>query len=348
MATRKKSTTEAVVEALDSVADASSVPADYALVPVGDHELADDGTGEQLSLFEPEASNGLRLKDDNASMEFPFFTLSKKPDKKIREIRFGDKYIKVIPSVIGAANQFDKDIVIYAISQIIKAQSAGQPHSRRMRFAVGPFLLVTKRSTGGESYERFVEACNRLRGTVIQTNIKTQEQESTRGFGLIDEYEITQGTKNGKGALEVEIVISDWYYRAATKFEVLTIPDDYFSLGKPLERKLYELARKHCGDKAYFVMDLDLTRRKCGSEQVISEFLREVKAIILDDHLPEYSLAYDKPSKKLVFLSRDQAKLHQKLLKDKRIEWFYALLRKESLESKPKRQRAPAKKIAAG
>ncbi len=32
--------------------------------------------------------------------------------------------------------------------------------------------------------------------------------------------------------------------------EVLTLPPDYFRLRKPTERRIYEIARKHCGKQA--------------------------------------------------------------------------------------------------
>lgn len=45
-------------------------------------------------------------------------------------------------------------------------------------------------------------------------------------------------------ALTYKITLSDWLYNAVEGFEVLTLHRDYFRLRKPMERRIYELARK--------------------------------------------------------------------------------------------------------
>ena len=49
---------------------------------------------------------------------------------------------------------------------------------------------------------------------------------------------------------KVRIKVSDWTFRAVQGMEVLTINPQYFRLRRPLERRIYELARKHVGDQA--------------------------------------------------------------------------------------------------
>ena len=50
--------------------------------------------------------------------------------------------------------------------------------------------------------------------------------------------------------VRVRVTLSDWLYRAVLAKSVLTLSREYFGLRKPLERRLYELARKHCGRQA--------------------------------------------------------------------------------------------------
>ena len=38
--------------------------------------------------------------------------------------------------------------------------------------------------------------------------------------------------------------------RAIESNEVVTISNDYFRLRRPLERRLYEIGRKHCGGQS--------------------------------------------------------------------------------------------------
>jgi plasmid replication initiation protein len=64
-----------------------------------------------------------------------------------------------------------------------------------------------------------------------------------------------------------------------TKHEVLTLHRDYFRLRKPLERRMYELARKHCGQQDDWAISLNLLRKKTGSASSDKEFRRLVGEI---------------------------------------------------------------------
>src|SRR3546814_13097341 len=74
---------------------------------------------------------------------------------------------------------------------------------------------------------------------------------------------------------EVEVRLSDWVFNAIRSNEVLTLNRQYFRLRKPLERRLYEIARKHCGWPGKAVkFGLDTLQRKCGSKSTDFEFRR--------------------------------------------------------------------------
>jgi hypothetical protein len=77
----------------------------------------------------------------------------------------------------------------------------------------------------------------------------------------------------------------------------LTLDRRYFQLAKPLERRLYELARKHVGQQASFKIGLDKLRLKCGSQSTLKEFRRLLLAIIAADtqhnYMPGYSFVID-------------------------------------------------------
>ena len=59
------------------------------------------------------------LKDVMQHMEHPFYSLSKKPETTIKRYENGDKWLQITPSVKGLATIYDKDILIYCISQIM-------------------------------------------------------------------------------------------------------------------------------------------------------------------------------------------------------------------------------------
>ena len=87
--------------------------------------------------------------------------------------------------------------------------------------------------------------------------------------------------------LWVEIKLSDWVFNAIRSQEVLTLNRDYFRLGKPLERRIYELARKHCGRQSAWQISLETLLKKSGSQSSLKLFRQMVKNIARHDHLPD-------------------------------------------------------------
>lgn len=268
------------------------------------------------------------VKEDISSMEYPIFSLTKKPDTRLRTYSRGGKVLRIIPSVVGAATVFDKDLLIYCISQMVRSADAGAKVSRRIRLQVYPFLVGTRRSKGGAAYERVLDMCRRLKGTTIETNVKTTDNERTHGFGLIEDYCVTQYTKSGKGALELELILPDWLMRQVLDYDILTLNQNYFSLSQPLERRLYELARKHCGDKAFWKCNVDLLQEKSGSTQESKSFMNDLRKIAKADSLPDYKLAIDERTKPAhaVFFSRDMKKVLFELNRANLMGWFSDLM----------------------
>lgn len=233
-------------------------------------------------------------KGDMASMEHPIFSLSTKPDIKIREYERNGQWLKVTPSVKGLATVHDRDVLIYCISQVMAAINQGRKVDRKMRFKAYDLLTATNRQTNGQAYEGLKAAFERLRGTTISTNIMTGGQEVMDVFGLIDSARIVRETRDGR-MQDVEITLSDWVFNAIRSNEVLALNKQYFQLRKPLERRLYDLARKHCGRQKEWCIKLDTLREKTGSTSTAKEFKRLIGKIIEDDnnhsHMPDYNFA---------------------------------------------------------
>jgi plasmid replication initiation protein len=266
------------------------------------------------------------VKDDIHSMEYPIFSLAKNRDTSIRT--FADersgRTLRIIPSAFGAATVFDKDILIFAMSQIVDAMNRGAPVSRTIQFETFDYLNATGRNDGGADFTRTVDSLRRLRGTTLETNIETGEKVQLEGFGLLEEYTIVRKTTSGKGALTVRITLSEWLYRALMSFEVLTLPRKYFELSLPLERRLYELARKHAGKGAYWVVSMERLLAKSGSKQDIYGFTRSVKGVLAANNLPDYRMALDasKRPAHVVFFSRDWRTLLGRLQAEGKVKWF--------------------------
>mgnify|MGYP006268079551 CR=1 FL=1 len=228
-------------------------------------------------------------KDDMATMEHPVFSLSTRPDRRVLRYDHGPVSVEITPSVKGLATIHDKDVLIFCISQLVAAMNAGKPVARRLELTAHDLLLATRRETSGDSYRRLRLAFERLSGTRIVTNIPTGETVATSGFGLIEAWQIVRRTRSGR-MVSVSVTLSDWLFRAVLARSVLTLAPGYFELRKPLERRVYELARKHCGHQARWQVSMAVLCAKSGSASPLRVFRRMIRDMAAADLLPEYRL----------------------------------------------------------
>jgi len=128
------------------------------------------------------------LKDIMPELEHPFYSLSKKPETRIRRYEHGDNWLEVIPSVKGLATIYDKDILIYCISQIMAKLNDGEAISKRVRINSAELLRFTNRGVSGRDYMALRDALDRIRGTTITTNVRTGDEEQLSSFGLIESH----------------------------------------------------------------------------------------------------------------------------------------------------------------
>lgn len=258
----------------------------------------------QADLFICDVADAV-LKDLIPQMEHPFYSLSKKPETAIRRYEHNGNWLQIVPSVKGLATIYDKDILIYCISQLMERLKRNEPVGPRIRITSRDLLFFTNRGTAGKDYDALCEAIDRLAGTRITTNIRTGNEEQTDSFGLIDAASIRRKHGLDGRLLWVEIKISDWVFNAIRSQEVLTLHPDYFRLGKPLERRIYELARKHCGRQSTWQISLETLLKKSGSQSPMKRFREMVKHIARHDHLPDYRLVFEEESDLVLFINRE-------------------------------------------
>lgn len=286
----------------------------------------------QSDLFICDVADAV-LKDIMQYMEHPFYSLSKKPETKIRRYEHKGNWIEITPSVKGLATIYDKDILIYCISQIMAKLRQGEKVSQRVRINSRELLIFTNRGTAGKDYIALNEALDRLAGTRVTTNIVTGDEEQYDNFGLVDATSIRR--KNGLDGrlLWCEIKLSDWVFNAIRANEVLTLHPDYFRLRKPLERRIYELARKHCGQQSQWIVSLDVLLKKSGSQSPMKRFKQMVNNLSEHNHLPDYMVTLS--GNNIIFTNRNTLPI-----KREKPEKNVLVLSDRTIEN--------AKKIAAG
>ena len=249
------------------------------------------------------------LKDVMQHMEHPFYALSKRPETAVRRYEHNDRWLEITPSVKGLATIYDKDILIYCISQIMAKLKRGEAVSQRVRINSRELLVFTNRGTSGRDYMALVDALDRLEGTRIRTNVITGDEEQVDGFGLIESSSIRRKTGLDGRLLWCEIKLSDWVFNAIRAQEVLTLHRDYFRLRKPIERRVYELARKHCGMQDVWRVKLSTLLKKTGSQSPEKRFRQMIRFLAAHDHLPDYSVAYDDEDDLVTFTNRSARSL---------------------------------------
>ena len=241
------------------------------------------------------------------------FSLSKTPDRTERHYEHQGRSVTIMPSSRGLATIWDKDILLYCISVLVDGLNRGRDISRIVRLKAYDLLVVTNRSTGGDHYKRLEAAFDRLAGTRIKTNITTNGVRVREGFGLIDNWKIIERAPGTGRMVAVEVTLNEWLYNAIVAREVLTLNRDYFRLDGGLERRLYELARKHCGNQAKWVIGLELLHKKSGSAGPVKRFRELVKKIAAADLLPDYRISYEPQADQVMFYTKDPRKLAENM-----------------------------------
>jgi plasmid replication initiation protein len=188
------------------------------------------------------------------------------------------------------------------------ALKRGEKVSQHIRINSHELLIFTNRDTGGKDYAALSEALDRLAGTRIRTNVSTGGEEQYENFGLVDAASIRRKRGLDGRLLWCEVKLSDWVFNAIRAQEVLTLHRDYFRLRKPLERRVYEIARKHCGQQDQWKIGLLTLLKKTGSQSPEKRFRQMIKHLAENDHLPDYSVTFDPGSDVVTFRNRGTVK----------------------------------------
>lgn len=235
------------------------------------------------------------------------FSMATRPDMQVRHYEHNHNTLTIEPSPHGLPTIWDKDILIYCISQLADAMNRKKPIARVIQLRPHDLMIATNRETGGDHYERLKAALNRLRDSKISTNIKTNGTQIEAAFGYISEWQIVKEDGDGR-MLGIQVTLPSWIYDAVRGSELLTIHRDYFRLRGGLERRLYEIARKHCGTQSRWAVGITLLHKKSGSKSLLKKFRLQAKKIAAANVLPDYRMQYNAEKDQVVFYNRKGGK----------------------------------------
>jgi plasmid replication initiation protein len=269
---------------------------DTAIAVIAEGEVVLDEKGGQLDLVFDSPLIG-KVKNDRALMVWSFFALDR---KKVDRMTYDDSRTRIVVTGLqyGVANMWDKEILIYLISIMQDKLNRGEAIGPTMTFTAADLFRVIGREAGGSAYDRLEESLKRLRNTSIETNIETGGEGESGGFSWLSEYKLRyrRNTAGEKVLRAVEVTICNWLYRAVTQDKkILTYHAKYFELG-PLEKRLYEMARAHCGQQAGIRMNLEKLRLRVGFTDELKQFKWKLGQINKKKApLPEYGFVIVDP-----------------------------------------------------
>ena len=82
--------------------------------------------------------------------------------------------------------------------------------------------------------------------------------------------------------------------------------EDYFLLRRPIDKRLYEIARRHIGRDIEWKIGLKNLHNRTGSKASKKEFKRLIKESVESNHLPEFNIAHcTENSDVVIFTKRD-------------------------------------------
>lgn len=253
----------------------------------------------QLDVFVPFLTD-VNLRDQIDLMERPFFSLSK--NKRLKEITYQSPDGKISVNVkphqsFGMATIWDADILIWAASQLNACKNWGvNDPPRTLRSRSYELLKAIGRGTGGYNAELLGEAIDRLKSTIIKTNIRPTDGEESSTFSWIDSGVIKRRRKTvspDNQDIGVSITVSDWFYRSVLDDKaLLSIDPAYFGITGGRERWLYRVARKHAGAAGAngFAIKFQTLFEKSGAEGTFRRFKFEMMKIVTRNALPGFEL----------------------------------------------------------
>ena len=264
---------------------------------------------KQQDFFVADIFDTATFRSDIDSMQLPIFAL-RGGDTADIVYDLGDTKVSITPTSAGRATIHDKDIWIYAISKMMTAINEGKQPSRTIQFTIYDYLVTTNRETGGVNYKRAHESLQRLAGTRISIESENKDRREARGFGLLEGFRVVE-EKNGR-MLRVEMTLPDWLYRSIHPKGVLKISPDYFRIRKPLDRRVYEVARKFCGHQKETKISLENLYNRIGSKSPLKSFRFNVKELVEINDLPDYSIEFDDKKDIVTFSNRSKIEAEEK------------------------------------
>lgn len=213
-------------------------------------------------------------KDEMNLVEFPITLLSKRHVGSSDILEFSDeirgeggKIIKREWIVTGSKKfglplAIDNDVWLALLHCGLNENFS----SRKIHFTKYRLCAIMSRETGGSGYKRIEEALDRLKGVSVKAKNAFWDNDKkgyvTKSFGLIDDYELFEGSKPGRPAQDTfafsYVNLNEVIYESIKAGYIKTIDTKiYFKLNSAITKRLYRyLDKKRYDGKKRFEINL--------------------------------------------------------------------------------------------
>lgn len=236
-------------------------------------------------------------------MEVPFLALSKnRKNPIIYESADGTRKVKITRHTGHfLASIYDWDIILFIASKIQEILNSGKDiPPRSMIIPRHEILTAIHKHNVNTQQKELEKSLHRLKRTAIDTTIRNEDYRYKADFGFLDSWEYTER----KDIKEIKITLSQWLYDGiCAQGSLLKVDQGYFDLTSALKRFLYRTARKHVGqNQDSWEFSIEKLYEKSGSEREIRKFKSDLKAAVMANDIPGYTMQWIKKNKKEVVL----------------------------------------------
>ena len=247
----------------------------------------------------------LPIKDSQIQMSFPFFVMSKNPVLETRtyEDENGNE-LRIMPhQELGQPTQQDKHLLIFLLSICMQKINDEKTIPNKVRITSADFLDFCGKGTGGSQYSMVGKSLSRLTGANVEAIYKEGSQTIKEEFHILDHNRVVRANDADGRLIHFDVTLSPWLLNVLEKKKVLTLHPDYFTLSRPLEQRLYEIARKYCGKQKSAGMTIDKLHELTGSTASRKVFMRNLRQIIKTNTI-DYQFRIKKTgNKQTIFIS---------------------------------------------
>lgn len=251
---------------------------------------------------------------DRFFLEHGCFGLSTKTKFIQKVIQQNKEYIEITCSnLYGYANQFDKDVLTFCTTKLNDHKLKTNQITNKVVFKINSYLKAMGLPVNGTYYKRVEESLDRLAGTRIKRTTTLKDNKTRKiNDGLINRWAWYE-----RESAIVEVTLSTTIVEAIANGELLNISPLYFNIKSPLLRRLYELAKKHCGNNEYWDFKVTTIYERSASNIDFKYFKRDLFQLLRDEKrmqtLPEYQILIIDNGEKIRFLNATGKKNLEKI-----------------------------------